>query len=351
MAGVAENRFAPNAHDRPRRSAPSVPFSVLLFIVDGFSMMALCSVVEPLRAANRLVGDSRYTWALAAERAGAIPCSNGIEITARYDIRTAPRADLTVVVASLFDRPYPHGQLANWLRRLRVEGRMIGGVSNGTLLLADAGVVGDRKVSVHWEAARELALSHPEITVTDSLYNWDRGILTAAGGTAGMDMILALIAEIDGEDLAVDIADQFLHGPIRSGSEMQRTGMQWRHRLTDPRMVLALDLMKSNLSDPIRIPAIAERAGVSERQLERLFQSELGMGPSDFYLDVRLRAARGMLIATTETLESIAETTGFSSLGHFSRAFKTRFGESPSVVRRRRPREFVGWMQENGGTT
>ena len=326
-------------------------YSVLFYLVDGYSMMALSSAIEPLRAVNRLTGSERYSWATAGERRGNIMASNGIEIPAQFGLSDMVDADLTVVVASIFDPDFQSPKMFAWLRRLRAEGRMIGAISNGTVLLARAGVLGNRRVTTHWEMIRDLQASHPNLTVTSDIYSWDRGVLTAAGGAAAMDMMLAVIMELDGEDLAFDVAEQFLHGPIRPGSHLQRHDISWRFRVTDPRLLTAIRLMKNHIAAPERISGIAEQAGISERQLERLFLAEIGKHPSEFYIDLRLRTARGMLIGSTEPLEAIAEACGFSSLGHFSRAFKARFGDSPSVVRRHRSARFGGFVQENDGRT
>lgn len=326
-------------------------FDVLFYLVSGYSMMALSSAIEPLRAANRLIGTDRYSWSTAGDRAGLVEASNGLGLPARFDLANVPEADLTVIVASLFDADFQAPKVFAWLRRLRAEGRMIGAISNGTVLLARAGVLGNRHVTTHWEMIHELETAFPDLNVTSDLFCWDRGVLTAAGGAAAMDMMLAVITELDGEDLAFDVAEQFLHGPIRPGTHHQRYDIRWRFRVTDPRILAAIEIMKRHVAAPERISCIASRAGISERQLERLFLVEFGKHPSEFYMDMRLRTARGLLIGSTEPLEAIAETCGFSSLGHFSRAFKSHFGDSPSVVRRHRRRRNGGYVQEDGGTT
>ena len=325
------------------------PFTILFYLVDGFSMMALSAAVEPLRAANRLLQQPRYGWSLAAAQAGNVRASNGIEIAAHHGLDTAPQADLTVIVASLFDPGEQPATLFGWLRRLRADGRMIAAISNGTMLLARAGVLGNRRVTIHWEMAHELTAGYPQLEVTQDIYCWDKSVLTAAGGVAAMDMMLAFIAEMDGWDIAADIAEQFLHGPIRPAGQAQRHDLRWRFGITDPRLLQAIEIMKSHPAEPVRIARIATDVGISERQLERLFMAELGQLPSDFYIDMRLRNARGMLIGSTEPLEAIAHMCGFSSLGHFSRSFKAHFGESPSVTRRQRHRQHGGFLQADAG--
>lgn len=326
----------------------AAPFSVLFFLLEGYSMMALSAAVEPLRSANRVLGRTSFAWSVAAERAGPVAASNGFEIQAHRGVADAPRASLTVVVASLGVEQYANRQVLAWLRRLKAEGRLIGAVSNGAMILARAGVVGGHRVTLHWEQADALAEAHPDVRVTRDLYCWDRGVVTAAGGTAALDMMLAIIAEREGFAPAAAVAEQFLHGRIRAASEAQRENVGWRFGVTDERVTAAIRLMEGACADPLRIARIAELSGISERQLERLFTAEFGRLPSEFYMEMRLKIARGWLLNTGDSLNDIAHRAGFSSLGHFSRSYKAHFGESPSVARRRRTPADGGFLQEYG---
>lgn len=342
----------PERKDRNARTVDAErdpAFHVVFFVVHGFSLMALSSAIEPLRSVNRLLGRERYVWTVAADTVGPVAASNGLEVAATADAGNLPRADLTVVVASYDAETYQNPVLFRSLRQLRADRHLIGAVSNGTLLLARAGVLSNRRVTIHWETQRLLAETFPDLDVVTDIYCWDKGILTAAGGTTAMDMMLALISDREGADAAADVSDQFLHGPVRQSTEMQRLDIRWRFQVTDRRLVTAIRTMEEHKSDPLKIGQLAIVAGLSERQLERLFTSKLGKSPSDFYLDIRLKEAKGWLLHSTQSMEEISEKVGFSSLSHFSRTFKGWSGESPSAVRRRHRSEVVGKMQKNGG--
>ena len=272
-------------------------------------------------------------------------------MAAAHGLEDTPASDLTVLVASLDVEDYGDARLYRWLRG-RCDGhRMVGAVSTGPLILARAGLLGGRRATIHWEMQRRLAEEFPEVQVLPDLYCVDGGITTAAGGTAAMDMMLALISRREGRDVAADVAEQFLHGPVRAATVRQRQDVRWRYQVTDRRVVSAIRLMEESLAVPLRIARIADVVGISERQLERLFESAFGKKPSEFYMEIRLKQARLLLFQSTMPLEQVAETTGFSSPGHFSRAFKTRYGESPSTARRRREELNGGNMQEVGGDT
>lgn len=157
-----------------------------------------------------------------------------------------------------------------------------------------------------------------------------------------MDMMLELIISREGEATAADVAEQFLHGAVRPSSEVQRSDLRWRYKLTDKRLESVIKIMEKNHSAPVSVARLAETVDISERQLERLFLKELGSTPSGFYLNLRLDRAHNRLLATTDSLEEIAEIAGFSSQAHFSRAFKAWCGASPLTVRTRKHRIRVG---------
>lgn len=309
------------------------PLKVSYILVPGYSMLALSSAIEPLRSVNRLLGRTCYEWTIAAAQKGPVSASNGLDVQAAFDLGDAPHADLTIVVASLGLDGYRNKALERHLRNLRGHGRMVGAISNATLLLAQAGVVGARCVTIHWESIEGLVMQFPDLKVCGDIYRIEDGLLTAAGGTASMDMMLDLIGRREGWTAASQVSEQFLHGPLRPASEAQRSGLKWRYRLTDPRLETAIRRMEDNLSKPLRIAQLASEVDLSERQFERLFHKALLKSPSQFYMELRLTTAYRLLVTTTSSLEEVAESTGFSSQSHFGRSFKRWCGRSPLAVR------------------
>lgn len=296
-------------------------------------MLALGAAIEPLRSVNRLLGKPHYAYTVLAAQAGPVRASNGLEIQAEYGLENAPDADLTIIVASLDLDGAQDRALSDHIRWLHRHGKMIGAVSNGTLLLAAAGVLSGRRVTIHWESMDRLAEICPDATVEPELFCIDKTIYTAAGGTSAMDMMLALIMSRQGRSVAADVSNQFVHGIARPAQDAQRDDLRWRYKITDKRLEKVVRLMDAHQADPLSIADLADHAGLSERQLERLCAQQLGTSPSKFYLRLRLEGARSQLLASTDSLEEIAEKSGFSSQAHFSRAFKSLWGVSPKTIR------------------
>ncbi len=320
------------------------PFAVSYILIPGFSMLALSSAIEPLRSVNRLLSSDRYEWHVLGSAIGPVRAGNGLEIKAEYDFDHPPEADLTIIVASLELENYSNRKLMSHVRWLNRQGKMIGAVSNGTLLLAQAGVLSGRHVTIHWETLDELTTNYPDIDACAELFCIDKKIFTAVGGASSMDMMLELIITREGRTVAADVAEQFLHGSVRSSNELQRSDLRWRYRLTDKRLETVIRLMEKHQSSPLSVASLAATVDLSERHLERLFVKELGNTPSAFYRELRLSRARNRLLATTDSIEEIAEVSGFSSQAHFTRAFKAWCGASPMVVRRGMYARRVGMM-------
>src|SRR6185369_5481980 len=142
------------------------------------------------------------------------------------------------------------------------------------------GLLEGRRCTVHWDFRDAFAEAYPELDIRGELFVADRGILTCAGGTAALDMMLQLIREHHGDDLANLVSDQFIHGSLRGPRDDQRMALRSRLGVSDPLILEAISIMESAIEHPLKADAVAARVGVSARQLERLFRRDLGRSPT-----------------------------------------------------------------------
>ena len=196
---------------------------------------------------------------------------------------------------------------------------MIGGVSGGPVILAKAGLMQQRRMTVHWEHAEALSLVSPQVVIERTLYVMDRDRMTCAGGTAALDMMHALISKQHGADFARKVSDWFLHTDIRPSEGPQRSGLAERYKVNDRMVLMAIELMENHIADPLELDQLAPIVGVSARQLNRLFAEKLNVSTVRFYRSLRLEKARELLQQTTLNLAEISSATGFANSAHFSR--------------------------------
>ncbi|MDU8942200.1 GlxA family transcriptional regulator [Rhodophyticola sp. MJ-SS7] len=290
--------------------------------------MSYASTVEPLRAANLLSRRALYDifhFGLEGdvESSGAASISGVQRVGGRTDL------DLLVVVAGGDPFAFQEPALFRWLRQAARAGVRIGGVSGGPVVLARAGLLAGRRLTVHWEHAAGLAERYPDLIIERRLFVVDRDRMTCGGGTAPLDMMHALIAERQGAEFAHLVSDWFLHTDIRNASDPQRGGIADRLGAHSPRVLEALGAMESHVGDPLSLSQLAMIAGVTPRQLNRLFQAAFGESVMMHYRGLRLQTGRRLLQSTSMGIGEIAFATGFANSGHFSTSFRERFGISP----------------------
>ncbi|MEB8388232.1 GlxA family transcriptional regulator [Rhodobacteraceae bacterium KMM 6894] len=315
-----------------RISAAEVMRIGILPIAD-FAAMSYAATVEPLRAANLLAGAPLYEIVHIGQGALPVPSSGAAEVRTQAQVGEALRLDMLFVIAGGELRDHSDVALYNWLSRMGRQGTQLGGVSGGPLILARAGLMAGRRMTVHWEYAEALAERAPDLLLERTLYVIDRDRMTCAGGTAPLDMMHALIARQHGAGFARRVSDWFMHTEIRPPIGPQRAGLVERVGSHNAAILDAVEAMETHIADPLDLPQLAAIAGLSARQLNRLFSDHLNQTVMRYYRALRLNRAQSLLRNSTLPLTQIALATGFASSSHFSQAYLVQFGHSPSSYR------------------
>ena len=302
-------------------------------LLPDFSMLAFSSAIEPLRVANRLAGRAVYRWRIATLDGLPAPSSGGARILPDCALDDCHRPDYVIVVAGMEVQRFKDSQAIPALRRLGRGGAKIGALSTGSYLLAWAGLLGGYRCTVHWENLDAFREDFPGLEVTGELFEVDGPILTCSGGTASLDMMLSLIGERHGRDLATRVAEQFIHERIRETHDRQRMSLRGRLGISHPKLLQVIALMEDNLEEPLPRAELARRAELSSRQLERLFRKYLGRTPTRYYLELRLLRARALLSQTAMSILHVALACGFVSASHFSKCYREHFNKMPREER------------------
>lgn len=318
-------------------AAPPSPHGALqrigFVLVPGFALMSYASAAEPFRAANILAGRPLYAVSAFAEGGGSVPSSGAAAVPAA-PLGEARGLHSVFVCAggapSQWHRPAVHALL----RQLASEGVRIGGISGGPYLLAAAGLLHRRRFTIHWEHAAALTEAFPDLAPEPARFVIDRDRLTCGGGIAPLDMMHALIAARMGPDFARRVSDWFLHTEIGAAAGPQRGSLSERYGVHHPGVLAVLEKMEAGLDAPLARAGLARLAGVSPRQLDRLFAAHLGTGVAGTHRRLRLDHGRRLLRESPLAIAEIAFATGFSSAGHFARCYRAAFGLSPGDERR-----------------
>ena len=296
-------------------------------------MMTLASVIDPLRAANRLRDTVLFEWSLVSKDGNPIQLSGGLEIPANGALSESHAGDVLVVVASFEqDRNLPT-ETVNILRKVARKFSLNCGVEAATWALARAGLTDGRRVTTHWEDLETLEQAYPDTTVTNERFVMDGDLWTCGGASPAFDMMLYLIEQTFSAQLAQEVSSVFVYDQLHTASDKQPAMSLGLFEQNEPRVAAAIKIMEKNIDLPITTQAIAHRVGVSQKTLEVHFKRSLDTTPAAYHLNLRLQFARKLVIDTQIGLQEIAVRTGFGSQSSFSRSFKTAFGRAPLYLR------------------
>jgi transcriptional regulator GlxA family with amidase domain len=314
--------------------------SIVFFLVPDFSMLAFATAIEPLRIANRMLGYECYRWRLASVDGAPIKASNGVEVAVQSALADERRhmtgehkPSMVFVCAGVNVEKFHNKTVNAWLREEHNRGISVGGLCTGAYVLASAGLLSGKRCAIHWENLPGFAEAFPKVDVFADLYEVDSNIYTCAGGTAALDMMLNLIGDDHDDNLVNRICEQALTDRVRSPHDRQRLPLRARLGVQNTKILSIIELMEANLSEPLSLVEIARYAGLSRRQIERLFRQEMGRSPARYYLEIRLDRARHLLVQSTLPVVEVAVACGFVSASHFSKCYRELYGRSPQQER------------------
>lgn len=327
---------APEADPEPK------PRTIGFVLVPDYSMIAFASAVEPLRMANRLSEQRLYRWLTMTADGQPVKASNGLVIAPDCAITQTVSLDMLLICGGVdIERSYDKSLLF-WLRKLAHQKVPIGGLCTGSYLIARADLLKGFRCTIHWENLASLREEFPATTVSSELFEIDRDRYTCSGGTAPLDMMLYLIGQHHGANLAAAISEVFVCERIRGSNDRQRIPLRVYLGTSQPKLIEAVSLMEANLEEPVSLDELANHVSLSRRQLERLFQKHLSCVPTRYYLELRLERARQLLLQTSKSVVDVAFACGFVSAPHFSKCYRDCFGIPPRDERRLRRQHPAG---------
>ena len=296
-------------------------------------MMAFTAAIDQMRMANRLSGKTLYEWIILSETEEPVHASNGLSVSS-VAMKKSGTLDGVFVCGGVNIESKSNKAITTWLREQNSKRVPVGAMCTGTFLLAEAGLLKDYRCTIHWENMIGLRERFPELVISPDLFEIDRDRYTCAGGSAAMDMMVYLIAQKHGWDLATEIAEEFLVERIRGRNDRQRLPLRLQLGASQPKLAEAVAFMEANIEELISLDEIASHVGLSRRQLERLFQKYLHCVPTRYYMRLRLMHARQLLLQTSMPIVEIAFASGFVSTPHFSKCYREFFGIPPRDERK-----------------
>ncbi|MCX4674168.1 DJ-1/PfpI family protein [Streptomyces sp. NBC_01433] len=322
-----------------------LPHRVVIAVFPDVDLLDATGPAEVFALANReTAGRAGYEVRLAGPAAGEVRTSAGVRLLADLSFSEVGGQVDTLLVPGAVDMTEdgPTARIDKdvvaWVKDTAPHARRVASVCVGAHLLAAAGLLDGRTATTHWSTAAQLAADHPAVTVDpDPIFvRTDRGrIWTGAGISACLDLALALVAEDQGEDVALAVARQLVMYLRRQGGQSQFS-VPLSRPATSRRDIDELCLwIAEHLDEDLSAEALAAHMRLSERHFARVFKQETGAGPAAYVEAARVEAARRLLETTDCPLEQVAATAGLGSVETLHRAFKRQLATTPAAYRRR----------------
>ena len=306
---------------------------VAFLTLNNFSLIAFSNAIEILRIANYLLGEEVYQWSVITVDGQPVTASNGLVFANTSQLDFANMPDVLLVCGGVNIQNAVNHNVIKLLTQASKYNIWLGGLCTGSYALAKAGLLDGYKCTIHWENMASLCEQFSSINFMEELFVIDRNRCTCAGGTAPLDLMLAFVAARFGKNLVAEISDQFMMVRARDSKDQQHIPVAARVGYSHKALVEVSALMEANIEEPLSLDELARLADLSQRHLQRMFKHTLNMTPMHYYLNLRLRRARALLLQTEMSVMSVTVACGFQSSCHFSKSYRTLFGYSPSMER------------------
>src|SRR6266852_2376202 len=304
------------------------PLSVVILAVPPVEELDLVGPLEVFATANFVLGERGPAYdirVVSSQPKPIIAGECGVSLLAHgYYRRLREPVDTLVVVCGPTSKDTRDSRFSLWLQKTAGRARRMASVCVAAFILAEAGLLHNKRATTHWAFAADLQKKYPDVK-----------IYTSAGITAGIDLALAMVEEDHGASVALDVARNLIVFLRRPGGQAQfsvslSTQASGRKALHDLQVWMA-----ENLNKNLSVDVLARRAAMSPRNFSRVFRKETGITPAKFAERLRVEAARRQLEQTVKAVKEIAASCGFSSSEIMRRSFLSQLQVTPNAYRLR----------------
>ncbi len=314
-----------------RKRGPVAEIGLLIY--PDCQLAAIYGLTDLFRIANEWTGDpSRYIrvshWQVKAD---GVTCS--------WDSHpgTAHRLSHVITPPSIVmpERMAPAPAAARWLRKQHSGGATLCSVCAGAFILAETGLIDNRRATTHWAFAQQLAQRFPKVRLADEHLVLDEGdIITAGGILAWADLGLTLVGRLLGPSAMLATARFLLIDPPR---QSQRPFAQFVPRFDhrDDAIRQIQHFIHANAASALAVTELQSAAGMTGRTFLRRFTAATTFKPIAYIQQVRIAKAREALERTLTPVDRIAWDVGYSDPAAFRKLFQKLTGLPPAAYRQR----------------
>ena len=309
--------------------------NIVIIIYQGVTLLDVTGPAQVFFSANKESDSSEngYQIVVASTDGGMICTDTGLEIATISIAELANTFIDTIIVAGgngVFNA-CEDLVMVNWLKANVPKARRSVSTCMGAFLMAETGLLNNKKVTTHWRWCNELSQRYPNINViAEPIYIKQGNFSSSAGVTAGIDLSLSLVADDYGRSLALAVAKNLVLYLKRSGLQTQFSSMlELQGSEYSNRFDGLHDWISKNLDKTLNVETLAEKVGMSRRNFSRTYSKLVGKTPAKAVEIIRFEHAKSLLETTNLSLKSISKTCGFKDYERMRRTFVRQIGISP----------------------
>ncbi|WP_020657644.1 GlxA family transcriptional regulator [Amycolatopsis benzoatilytica] len=301
--------------------------------VSPFELGVACEVFGTDRSADGMPG---WDFGVCSPGGAEVASWSGFGLAGLRDLDFAASADLVIVPTCAPRTEPPPEPLLESLRAARERGAWVAGFCAGVFSLGYAGLLDDRRCTVHWVYEPEFRRLFPSAQVDpQALYADDDGVFTSAGTVAAVDLCLHLVRRLRGVAAATALARRMVAAPHRAGGQAQfvQAPVPATAAPSDAVVAEALEWVERRLDQPFTVAELARRSGLGERTFLRRFSAATGTTPHRWLTERRLDRAQALLEEGKLSVEDIAVACGYASAAALRHQFARLRSTTPSAYR------------------
>ncbi len=333
----------PTVKDLPPRSPENSKKNVVMVAIPRANASELIGPLSVLTVANYMLEhsgrtDIGYDIEIVTLESGDVFESGGMRIVVENTYESVVGPIDTIIFQSVDEegRCLENEAFLNWVRNLPKRSRRVASICIGTYVLAEAGLLDGRRATTHWCSADDFRKRYPAVQLDeDPIYIRDGDFYTSAGMTSGLDLMLALVEEDFGAELALRTAQELVLYLRRPGNQSQFSTHISGDGPGDPRIHRVQSFIVENPGSALKMEELAQIAGMSARNFARVFKRQVGMPPGKYVERVRLEHARALLESSNIPVSEVARRSGYTTQDGLRLAFDRHMQVNPTEYRQR----------------
>ena len=321
------------------------PLEVTIVILDNGFLSTAIGPMEVFYSAGRLMQfllgvqeQPRFNVRTASIDGKPVTSAYGISLVPNCGLEDVAQTDLVLITAShscLLEKFASSTSVVPWLCAVHEKGSYLAGVCSGVALIAETGLLDNRRATTHWCVAEQYRQRYPKVRWQPEHFITEDGGLFCGGGVyAAIDLSLYLVEKFCGHEIALECAKSLMVTPPRNLQSGYAVAPLSRPH-GDERIRQIEHLLQSRFDQAISMEAVAAENAMSPRNLLRRFKAATGHLPGEYVQLLRIGAARQLLERGRAPVQKVAAAVGYDDSTYFRGIFKRHTGMTPSEYRNR----------------